>query len=208
MIPSCAREADVIELSSAIRSPVKDGDMTGRIKNFDPRTSSGCIEADNGLDVQFDSSVVVAYDVSWLAAGQAVTFQQANSAAPRASYVSVETPRVSGGEPRKEQPLFLRYLGFDQQKSMRVYRFERVMPGDENIGFTVTTDLTIFAKHHVGIQEGPNLCRALLVNGIAIGKHADLQLTEPDLEAFLAARVIPVKKSYKKRAAVATAGAE
>ena len=194
-----------MELSSAIRSKDEDGNMTGRIKSFDPRTSSGCIESDSGTDVGFDSSVVVAYDIGWLAVGQAVTFQQGNSAGARASYVSVETPRASSGEIRREQPLFLRYLGFDQQNSIRAYRFERVMPGDENLPFTVTTDLTLFAKHHVGIQEGPNLCRTLLVNGIAIGKPKDLVLTEPDLEAFLAARVIPVKKSYKKRPAVAAA---
>jgi cold shock CspA family protein len=175
--------------------------MTGRIKSFDQRTSCGCIESDHGHEIHFDSSVVVAYDVGWLAVGQAVTFQLANSTGARASYVSVETPRASSGEPKKEQPLFLRYLGFDQQKSLRAYRFERVMPGDDNVMFTVTTDLALFAKYHVGIQEGPNLCRTLLVNGIAVGKHQNLQLAEPDMEAFLAARVIPVKKTYKKRPA-------
>ena len=173
--------------------------MTGRIKSYDLATSTGCIEADNGRDVAFDAAVVVAYDVTWLAVGQAVTFQQGNSAGSKASYVSVETPRASASEGRREQPLFLRYLGFDQQQSIRAYRFERVVPGDESISFVVTTDLTLFAKYHIGIQEGPGLCRALLTHGIASGREHNFRLTEPDLEAFLAARVIPVKKSFKKR---------
>ena len=180
--------------------------MTGRIKSYNPSTSTGYIESDSGVDVRFDSSVVVAYDVGWLGVGQAVTFQQSNSTTSRASYVSVETPRAFAGEPRKEQPLMLRYLGFDQQQSIRAYHFERVIPGQETIAFTVTTDLALFTKYHVGIQEGPAICRALLVNGISLGKHSGLQVTEPDLEAFLAARVIPVKKSFKKRVAVAAAG--
>jgi cold shock CspA family protein len=181
--------------------------MTGRIKTYDATTSSGCIESDGGQNVHFDAAVVVAYDVSWLAPGQAVTYQQANSAGSRASYVSVETPRASAGESRREQPLFLRYLGFDQQNSTRAYRFERVIPGDETVTYTVTTDLSLFVKHRVGIQEGPGLCRTLLINGIARGVYQNLHLTEPDLEAFLAARVVPVKRTFKKRASVAaTAG--
>ncbi len=181
--------------------------MTGRIKSYNASTANGCIESDSGTDIHFDASVVVAYDVGWLGVGQAVTFQQGNATGARASYVSVETPRASAGEPRKEQPLFLRYLGFDQQNSIRAYRFERVVPGDENVTFTVTTDLTLFARHHVGIQEGPGLCRTLLVNGISLGRSKDLELTEPDLQAFLAARVIPAKKTFKKRAAVAAVAA-
>ncbi len=177
--------------------------MTGRIKTYDAGTSSGSIESDSGQDVQFDATVVVAYDVSWLAAGQAVTFQQANSIGSRASYVSVETPRASAVETRREQPVILRYLGFDQQTNTRRYRFERVVPGDENLMFSVTADLNLFTKHRIGIQEGPALCRTLLTNGVASGGKRNIALTEPDITTFIANRVVPVKKSFRKRAAPA-----
>jgi cold shock CspA family protein len=170
--------------------------VTGRIKSYDVASATGFIESDSGHDVSFDASVVVAYDVTWLAVGQPVTYQPGTAAGSKASHVSVETPRSSSSEARREPPLFLRYLGFDHNKNIRSYRFERVVPGSDNVVFVVTTDLELFAKHHVGIQEGPGLCRALLMSNMSAPRAA---LTEADLLAFLSTRVVAPRKPFKRR---------
>lgn len=58
--------------------------MTGRISRLAAGTGAGSIQVDGGLNVSFDLSTVVAYDVAKLAVGQRVTFDL-NSATPPAA---------------------------------------------------------------------------------------------------------------------------
>jgi len=82
----------------------------------------------------------------------------------------------------------LRYVGFDQHGNMRAYKFDSVEKGQAVARLVVTADLALFLKHHINIQEGPDLCaRKLSADPAAIGQH-DYQLTNEDLVAFTIAR--------------------
>jgi hypothetical protein len=52
----------------------------------------------------------------------------------------------------------LRYVGFDQAKNIREYKFDGVAAGEANTHFVVSADRALFIRHHVGLQEGPALC--------------------------------------------------
>lgn len=81
----------------------------------------------------------------------------------------------------------LRYVGFDQHDNIRAYQFDGVEKGQPNVRLVITADLTLFLKHHVSIQEGPDLCaRKLSADPAAMGPH-DHQLTNQDLVAFATA---------------------
>ena len=82
----------------------------------------------------------------------------------------------------------LRYMGFEQAKAVRVYRFDRIEERVPTVRYTVTVDLTLFLKHHIGIQEGPSLCARKLTSdleGLAACEHI---LTNDDLLAYVTAR--------------------
>lgn len=56
----------------------------------------------------------------------------------------------------------LQYVGFEQVKNVREYIFHGVAHGEKTKVFVVSTDMALFLKHHMHMQEGPVLClRAL-----------------------------------------------
>lgn len=137
--------------------------MTGRIKSLSTGTASGVITAENGLSVYFPLSAVLAYDITCLAVGQFVTFDVGDGTAPSATNVYVRKQhQVTPTSHKHDQGAWLRYMGFDQSGSVRSYRFDRISAGEDNKTFVVTTDLGLFLRYHVGIQEGPALCLHLL----------------------------------------------
>ncbi len=82
----------------------------------------------------------------------------------------------------------LRYMGFDQHDNTRAYNFDSVEGGHRIAQLVITTDLTLFLKHHISIQEGPTLCACKLnADPAELGPH-DHQLTNDDLLAFATAR--------------------
>ena len=82
----------------------------------------------------------------------------------------------------------LRYMGFDQHDNTRSYKFDGLEKGQPAVRLVVTADLSLFLKHHINIQEGPNLCaRKLSTHSARLAPH-DYQLTEEDLLAIATAR--------------------
>ena len=82
----------------------------------------------------------------------------------------------------------LRFIGFDQQDNIRTYKFDGLEKGQPIVQLVVTTDLALFLKHHISIQEGPALCaRKLNADPAGLGQH-DHELTNEDLLAFATAR--------------------
>ncbi len=165
--------------------------MTGTIKSLDSANSSGTIAGADGLVVGFRPSAVLAYDVPSLAVGRVVSFDLESGRHPQAVNVCV----VRSPEPvdRRLDATCLRYLGFRHEGGVRCYCFELFAPGEARVTFTVTSDLALFVKHHVGLQEGPGLCLHLLaaaldLAGTAAGTPSRCSLTDREMLAYLAGR--------------------
>src|SRR5713226_431749 len=177
--------------------------MTGRIKNLSAGSDSGFIEAENGLRFHFDSCAVLAYDMTYLAVGQLVTFDLEAGGNPKAVNICLQRSHQATHTEGKRKETTLRYVGFDQTKGIRTYRFERTAIGEETETFVVTTDMALFTKHHIGIQEGPALCLHLLVAeleaaGGANGVRLQCTLSERHMQAYLASRPVPGTRNHKR----------
>ena len=188
--------------------------MTGRIKALGRGNGSGVIRAENGRSVPFDASALLAYDVGCLAEGLLVTFDMEGGYGPRAVNVCVHKEHVARRPALSGQhTACLRYLGFEQAQNVRAYRFERLLPGEETTTLLVTADMTLFARHHVALQEGPGLCLHLLLAAepgslaqpVLHPQAAGRTLTEQDILAHVAAHPAPGNKARRKRAAAASA---
>lgn len=178
--------------------------MTGRIKTLSAGSASGFITAQDGVSVYFHSSAVLEYDIAALSVGQLVTFDLVNGHYPRAANVCVQRhPHVPGAQEKRQEAVQLRYLGFDQTGSTRVYRFQRASPGEQTATFIVTADLALFRNHRVGMQEGPALCMQILAAELA-GPASILlpplqrALTNEHMLTYLASRPASVRKSRPK----------
>jgi len=177
--------------------------MTGKIKLLNTESESGCIATENGLRLPFDFGAVLAYDAIYLTVGQLVTFDLEQRGSSRAVNICVQrlpsVPHVGG----KREVKSLRYVGFDQAASIRSYKFERAsLGGEETETFVVTTDLTLFAKHHIGIQEGPALCLQLLTAELAAASdrpHFQCSFTEQNMLSHLASRPVPGARAQARR---------
>lgn len=82
----------------------------------------------------------------------------------------------------------LRYLGFDQQKNVRAYRFDVLVKGEATKHCVVTADLALFLTHRIGIQDGPGLCSTKLISDLEDLTLEVHQLTDADLRAHAVAR--------------------
>jgi cold shock CspA family protein len=138
--------------------------MTGRIKSLSALRRSGFIKSDSGLNLYFESSQVRPRGATGLVAGQLVTFDLDGNKWPTALNVRVkaQSPAAPGAPQVGSAGAGLQYMGFEQKGRIRAYRFKRVLRGQETREFTVSADMALFVKHHVGIQEGPALSLRLL----------------------------------------------
>src|ERR1017187_4055712 len=55
----------------------------------------------------------------------------------------------------REAAMELRYMGFEQNRNTRTYKFDGVANGQPTVHFAVTADLALFLLNRIGIQEGP-----------------------------------------------------
>jgi hypothetical protein len=131
----------------------------------------------------------MAYDAGGLAVGQTVTFELKVGLHPEAVHVCVQKPHhPSPGADKHRASINLRYAGFAQEGNIRSYRFEQLSAGEETRTFLITTNLDLFRKHSVGIQEGPTLCMRVLMAGLIAGVASHRALTDLDMLAYVASR--------------------
>jgi hypothetical protein len=179
--------------------------MHGTITRFSGKGSSGAIRSDDGGSFDFGTAAVLAYDVASLAAGQLVDFEADSSSPPKAVNVSVQqSAGVHVSEDTYKDIRRPRYVGFDQQGCVRTYRFERFTPGRQTEYFSLDTDMALFSRHKVRIQEGPGLCLHLLTSALATmgaEEPCPCSVTEEHVLAFLASRPDPVKGLRNRRRA-------
>jgi hypothetical protein len=93
----------------------------------------------------------------------------------------------------------LRYLGFDQTRNARVFRFDIIVKGDATKQATVTVDVSLLLTHHVAIQDAPTLCAAKLSADIESGIEGDHVLTADDIRAHAEARATADAKRAEAR---------
>ena len=93
----------------------------------------------------------------------------------------------------------LRYIGFDQVKNIREYRFERVVAGGTTERFVVTADLALFEMYHVGLQEGPALCLKRLSADLEMRQLLPHELTSGDLVAHISSKAAPAERKASRR---------
>lgn len=179
--------------------------MTGTIKRLNSATATGAIKAADGLVFGFRLSAVLAYDIPGLAVGQAVNFELENDRHPRAVNINVEHAlRSSPDRERRAELTRLRYLGFQQTGEIRSYRFERFVPGEARATYIVNSDMGLFTRHHVRLQEGPGLCLHLLAEredlvGGTAETPAQYSLTDREMLAHLATLPLPPVKGRTKQ---------
>jgi hypothetical protein len=95
-------------------------------------------------------------------------------------------------------PQFL-YSGFEQPANIRHYRFSAVARGRPTRLLTVSVDLALFLKHHVGIQEAPALCLRKLSRIDLEAAQAGHELTDGDLAAYVADRTALAARKRERR---------
>ena len=177
--------------------------MTGRIRNLSAGSDSGFIEAENGLRFHFDSCAVLAYDMTYLAVGQLVTFDLEAGGNPKAVNICLQRSHQAPHTEGKRKETTLRYVGFDQTRAIRTYRFERTSVGEETETFAVTTDMALFTKHRIGIQEGPALCLHVLMMGLdgtaVNAPRLACSLTEQHMLTYLASKPVAGARQHHKR---------
>jgi len=83
----------------------------------------------------------------------------------------------------------VRYLGFEQQRSARVFRFDVMEKGQPTRRCVVTADMALFLSHRVGIQEGPTLCAGKLSSDLEKNFDGAHELTAADLRSHVDARL-------------------
>lgn len=179
--------------------------MTGRIKSLSTMLPSGFIRTDSGVNVHFDRSAVLPAGAIELVAGQLVTFDLDGGRWPAAINVRVvgQSQAAPSAPPKGSAATCLQYMGFDQTGTIRAYRFKRVLRGEETREFIVDADLTLFVKHHVGIQEGPALSLRLLSAGANWSVPGEWPLSQSlsdvDMLAHLARRAAAGPVRGRKR---------
>jgi len=95
----------------------------------------------------------------------------------------------------------LRYLGFDQQRNARVFRFEVMVKGQATRHAAVSAEMGLFLEHRVGIQDGPTLCAVRLTADLENNVEGDHTLTAQDLRAHTALRAAAEARRIEARSA-------
>jgi hypothetical protein len=173
--------------------------MTGIIKSYDPAAKSGCIESEAGETIFFEAASVVAYDQPAIGVHRAVSFELRHGRRPAAVNISLSYQhhqRIASASRAGE--VVFRYVGFHQDRAFRVFKFDKICPGKETEIHSVSTDMALFAKYRLAIQEAPSLCSQLLLKPAELdsSEHA---LTEAHLMAHAASRVAAPKKQILRR---------
>jgi hypothetical protein len=94
----------------------------------------------------------------------------------------------------------LRYMGFDQTRGTRVYRFDCVETGQPLTRHNVSVEMRLFLEYRVGIQEGPALCARKVTAGLEAqcGELAH-ELTEQDMVAYTGERAAAEARKAESR---------
>ena len=174
--------------------------MTGTIVSLAGNTRTGTIRSRGGSRLTFSAAVVLG-EFDTLAVGHLVSFDL-DRAQPHHTAVRVFREPVAPQRPDRGPGVSpdLRYTGFHQAEAIRTCCFDAVAGGHPTQHFTVTVDMALLLKRHIGFQEVPALClRKLAADLGAIPGSAHHELNHDDLLAFAVSRAAAVEKKRAKR---------
>jgi hypothetical protein len=97
---------------------------------------------------------------------------------------------------RPDSPAPMRYMGFDDDKGVRFFKFG-TLPVHESPIYTVQVPVNLLLKHGISFQDGPAMSSAMMASGVA-QNHL---VTEDDCLAFLAVRSAKAERKPARRKA-------
>ena len=174
--------------------------MTGIVSALSSDRGPGTIVMDNGLSVSFEAT----QHLGIAAVGRPVTFEVTGGDYPRAVNIQVSgVPALPTPKERIAATINFRLMGFDQQGSVRAYRFEELRTGQRASAFVIKSDLGLLAKHRIAIQDGSALCLQVLRTRLDAAPVIEAPLLEwsvqeSDILAYIAARPVPGPKTKRK----------
>jgi len=91
------------------------------------------------------------------------------------------------------------YMGFEQEQNVRQYIFHRTASGEETRVFVVSTDMALFQRNHIGLQEGPAMCLGALTAELGAVECPQpppqrRALTDKHIQSYLVSRVVHKKQ--------------
>lgn len=93
----------------------------------------------------------------------------------------------------------LRYMGFDQERNVRRYRFDCLSKGEPARRYVVAADMGMFLLYRVGLQEGPGLCARKLAQDLETDQRGAHELTASDLLDYAVARRAALARKEEAR---------
>ncbi|MCU1337767.1 MAG: hypothetical protein JWO19_3348 [Bryobacterales bacterium] len=178
--------------------------MTGRIAGLAASTRTGTIRGEDGSHFVFCGAAVLG-DFASLAVGHRVSF-----VIVRGSYTALnvfgEPLRASASGKKRVEAPDLRYTGFHQSDNVRTYSFAE-LTSFQSAQHCVTVDVALLLKHHIAVQEGPELCLHKLMSDLkdfpeSIRHH----FGDEDLLALVASRAEALARRRLKRPAAGRRG--
>lgn len=186
--------------------------MTGTITDLNTDGRVGSIRAGDGCVFNFCEDAVLAGRFSFLRLGQEVKFdagrgvQARNAVRVHWSPIPAPSPATPGGEkplaPSKasgQAEVKLLYAGFEQPANIRHYKFSAVSHGQPPKLLTVSVDLALFLKYHVGLQEAPALCFQKLSRADPEAVQIRHELTDRDLAGYASDRAAAAALKLERR---------
>jgi hypothetical protein len=174
--------------------------MTGRITGLAANTRTGTIRGEDGSHFIFCGAAVLGSFDS-LNVGHRVSFVIERGGTLIALNVFGEPVRISASGKKNGESPDLRYTGFQQFENVRTFSFAEVT-SRHSTQHSVTVDVTLLLKHHIRVQEGPELClRKLLTDLKDSPESPGHRLGDDDLLALVASRAEAIRQKRLKRPA-------
>jgi hypothetical protein len=96
------------------------------------------------------------------------------------------------------------YQGFTQNGNQRCYSFNAVEDHKPTAIYAISVDLSLFAKHHVSLQNGPMFCLKILNSASQAGpgkleECRNYQAIEADFDSLLSERAALAAAAASKK---------
>jgi hypothetical protein len=188
--------------------------VTGTIIELNGQRRLGSIRANDGSMFTFYDAGVPGGQFDFLKIGQSVNFEVVSGVQPhnatgiRSVPASTHTPAAAILQNPPAVPKIpghaevlkqLLYSGFDQPKNIRHYKFSVTAQGKAVKHFTVSVDMALFLKYHIGIQEAPALCLQKLSRTDLQAPQVEHELTDEDLASYVSDRAAAAARNLERR---------